>query len=136
MESKYQEIHTSTFQTFKEYFSDTSDTTQSDTQLSITFPTGNLKGTINYQSTKHANFNNTQEKSEIFFNADLHNAEQDTPILVSGNIDTLYFDESMYFKIRDFALSMGAGSAEVSFINLLAQQLTDKRVSLDQGENL
>jgi hypothetical protein len=40
----------------------------------------------------------------------------------------------MHFNIQQFNLFMGEGNAEVSFINLLAKDLTRKRVMLDKKE--
>jgi len=42
----------------------------------------------------------------------------------------------MYLKVRDFNLFMGEGNVEVHFINLLVQQLSNRRILLDQQENI
>ena len=42
----------------------------------------------------------------------------------------------MHINIHNFNLFMGEGNIEANFINLLAQQVSNKRIILDQQENI
>ncbi|MDR2189855.1 MAG: hypothetical protein LBP53_01345 [Candidatus Peribacteria bacterium] len=104
---------------------------QTQTDLSVHFSSSQkLQGNLTYAS----NTQGEKERATLQFNGQLQDTNNPIPFSASGTIDTLYTDPAFYFKIQDFHLFMGEGNAEVNFINLLAQQLAHKWISLEESE--
>jgi hypothetical protein len=107
--------------------------TQIDFSSALLSSSNKLQGDFVFTSTTYTQ--GDKENSHFNFDIHLQDSASAVPILASGSLDTLYTDQVFYFNIQDFLLSMGEGNAEVSFINLLAQQLAHKWVSLDKSEH-
>jgi hypothetical protein len=130
----YQKQLQSTQTSLQDIFSNIPKDNQSITQLQLTLPSDAIQGNINYQSIK-----NTKEKAEknnISLNGNLQDLEKNLPLQFSGNFLTLYTGNQMYLSIQDFLLFMGTGNTEAKFFTLLAQQLANKRIALDQQNSI
>ncbi|MDR3169449.1 MAG: hypothetical protein LBU27_06975 [Candidatus Peribacteria bacterium] len=130
----YQKQLQSTQTSLQDIFSHISKDTQSSTQLQLTLPSDSIQGTINYQSIKSTK--EKAEKNNISLNGNLQDLEKNLPLQFSGNFLTLYTGNQMYLSIQNFSLFMGTGNTEAKFFTLLAQQLANKRIALDQQNTI
>jgi len=133
-ESLYQTQHQAFFQNIQSFFPvSTVQALQTDTSLEATSQ-NSFKGNLTYFSTKQSQ--GSDEKATHTFDLSLQNLSGTPPLALSGIIDTLYTDQLMHFNVQKFNLFMGAGNAEANFINLLAKDLANKRVTLDKNEKI
>ena len=133
LQEQYKIAFQKTITALNELFSDVPEHTQTITDLALTFSqTQGLQGGATYSSASIRQGDNDHTVHTIF--SDLLNKKDNLPILFTGEIITTYQDELLYVMIRDFDLFMGGGNIEINFINLLAKQLGNKRILVDDPQ--
>jgi len=134
LKTQYEESLQETIATFKELFSENTQNTQTMTDLSLTLlPIDGLQGNATYSSSSIRREKNDHTVHTIFL--DLLNSKNKLPILFSGNIVTSYQNQLLYLMIKEFDLFTEKEDIEINFINLLAKQLKNKRILMDDPES-
>jgi hypothetical protein len=78
--------------------------TQTDVSATLLSASNKLQGNLSYASTNYTQ--DDEEQSHLTFDLHLQDNDNPIPIFMSGTLDTLYLDQTFYFTIQDFLLSI------------------------------
>lgn len=133
LKKQYEVSFVETITPLKEMFSDKSGDNQTITNLLLTLSqTDWLLGEAKYSSSSINQWDSDYTIHTIF--SDILNQKDNLPILFSGEVVTSYQNQMLYMMIKEFNLFMGQGNIEINFLNLLAKQLENKWIIMDNPE--